>query len=73
MESEEFPTLDPVMAAWFSFTIGDYEKLTGEKSEFLFSLILIKLFDTMWKKLEVSVPKNLYEDLLCFRFSILGL
>ena len=45
MESEEFPTLDPVMAAWFSFTIGDYEKLTGEKSKFLFSLILMKALD----------------------------
>ena len=59
MESEEFPTLDPVMAAWFSFTIGDYEKLTGEKSKFLFSLILMKLFDKTWKKLIVLVPKNL--------------
>ena len=51
MESEEFPTLDPVMTAWFSFTIGDYEKLAGQKSKFLFLLISMKLFDTTWKKI----------------------
>jgi len=38
MESEEFPTLDPVMAAWFSFTIGDYEKSSDQAGKVLNSI-----------------------------------
>ena len=44
MESEDFPTLDPVLAAWLHFRLGDYDKenFAQIQTYFIFTLDYFK-------------------------------